>query len=455
MNGVRDRIIRADATIAVVGLGYVGLPLACHFTEAGFGVVGFDIDLERVEQLRDGTSYVEDVDDDTVQQALDQGFEPTTYANALEEADAFLVAVPTGVEQSEPDMSAVRKATESVATNAPDREVLFACCSTVYPGATDEVIRSTLRENGREPGEDTHVAFTPERINPGGSYDFKDIPIIVGADTDEEREAAKTLFEAIVDDTVPVESTGAAEMAKVLENTYRMVNIALVNEVAQHAEEIGVDAWEAIEAAGTKPFGFQTFYPGPGVGGHCIPVDPQFLSWQGRRSGQQLNLVEQAHAINESMPNHVVDRVETALAGRGVSLESASVSILGITYKPNVGDTRNSPALSICELLDTRGANIDVVDPHVDEVRVNETTYEPADEIERDAIADTDAVLLLVDHDAFDYDVLNAAPVVFDGQDGLPDDLSTITVALGDGTTVEEDHSPRTSPTTSSNTFQS
>ncbi|SNZ15369.1 UDP-N-acetyl-D-glucosamine dehydrogenase [Natronoarchaeum philippinense] len=451
MNGVRDRIIRADATVAVVGLGYVGLPLACHFSEAGFDVVGFDIDLDRVEQLRDGTSYVEDIDDETVQQAIDQGFEPTTYANALEESDAFLVAVPTGVEQSEPDMSAVRKATKSVAENAPDREVLFVGCSTVYPGATEEIIRPTLRENGRRPGEDTLVAFAPERINPGGSYDFEEIPIVVGGDSDEERDAATTLLEAVVEETVPVESTGAAELTKVVENTYRMVNIALVNEVAKHAEEIGIDARGAIEAAGTKPFGFQAFSPGPGVGGHCIPVDPQFLTWQGRQDGRKLDLVEQAHAINESMPNHVVDSVETALAARGQSLDGSSLLVLGVSYKPNVGDVRNSPALDITNSLSSRGATTKLVDPQVDRVTIDGATIEPDNQIDPETVQEVDTVLLLVDHDTFEYETISGAELVVDTQAVIPDEFGGAVVRLGDGRTTEwRSEQVSTAPQTSS-----
>ncbi|QSG01714.1 nucleotide sugar dehydrogenase [Natranaeroarchaeum sulfidigenes] len=433
MSQVRDRIISGDATIAVIGLGYVGLPLACHFSEAGFRVIGFDIDLDRVQQLREGSSYIEDVSDDALEAALDHGFEPTTYPNGLEEADAFVMAVPTGVEGGEPDMSAVQKATKSVATHAPNRQTLVVCCSTVYPGATDEVVRETLREGDRTPGDDTLVAFAPERINPGGAYDFHEIPLVVGADSDTERAAAVTLFESVVDETVPVQSTISAELTKVLENTYRMVNIAMVNELARHAEETEIDVWEAIEAAGTKPFGFQAFTPGPGVGGHCIPVDPQFLTWKGRESGVPLELVEQAHSINESMPSHVVDTVDTAFAARDTPLEDSSLAVLGVSYKPNIGDLRNSPALAICEQLHERGVDLTVVDPLVDEIDLAGQSVVPEDEVSAGEIASANGVLLLVDHDAFTYDDIEQASIVFDTQDALPDDVSTTVLTLGEG----------------------
>lgn len=455
MTSVRERIKKRTATVAVIGVGYVGLPLACHFTDAGFRVVGFDIDEERIDELRDGSSYIDDIDNETLESALEDGFDPTSDPEALSTADAFVVAVPTGIEGGEPDMRAVREASRSVAKHAPDREILYVCSSTVYPGVAEEIVRKELREGGRNPGEDTLVAVVPERINPGGRYEFEDIPLIVGADSEHERTTAQKLFTAVTVGTVPVESTKAAEMAKTLENTYRMVNIALVNELACHAEEIGVDAWEVIEAAATKPFGFQAFYPGPGVGGHCIPVDPQFLTWLGRRHDEPLRLVEQANGINETMPAHVVNQVETGLEARGVSIENASIVVLGLTYKPNVADVRNAPSMAICENLHAKNATITAVDPYVDSITIDGETVEPTDEIDRETIATADAVLLLVDHDGFEYDALENAPFVFDAQNALPSDASMPVLRLGDGESLEDTHLRPASSVTSSTTFQS
>ncbi|PCR90465.1 nucleotide sugar dehydrogenase [Natrinema ejinorense] len=455
MTGVRERIEERAATVAVIGVGYVGLPLACHFTKAGFRVVGFDIDEDRMKSLQRGDSYIDDIDDKRLERALDNDFVPTSDPEKLSEADAFIVAVPTGIQEGEPDMEAIRQASQTIAEHAPDREILYVCSSTVFPGAADEIVRPALQAGGRRPGEDTLVAVVPERINPGGRYEFEDIPLIVGADSDIERTTAQKLFNAVTVGTAPVTSTKAAEMAKTLENTYRMVNIALVNELARHAEEVDVDIWEVINAAGTKPFGFQEFYPGPGVGGHCIPVDPQFLTWLGRREGNPLRLVEQANAINETMPAHVVDQVETGLGARGVPIDDASIVVLGLTYKPNVSDIRNSPAMAICENLCAKNATLTAIDPYVDSTTLANDPIEPENEIDRELIADADVTLLLVDHDVFEYDALEDAPFVFDAQNALPTETAMPVLRLGDGESLSDAHSRPASSATSSTTFQS
>ncbi|ELY97300.1 UDP-glucose 6-dehydrogenase [Natrialba chahannaoensis JCM 10990] len=451
---IDEEIAERTATVAVVGVGYVGLPLACHFADAGFDVIGFDIDEERMAELRSGTSYIDDVADEELRDALEAGFQPTSDPTRLTAANVFVVAVPTGMNGSTPDMSAIRAASRTVAKYAPSREILYVCSSTVYPGTADEIIREELRSGGRALSEDTFVAVVPERIDPGGQYLVDEIPLIVGADSACERATARTLFDAITVRTVPVNSTKAAEMAKTLENTYRMVNIGLVNEIARYAEAIGVDIWEVIDAADTKPFGFQAFYPGPGVGGHCIPVDPRFLTWLGRRNGQPLRMVEQANGMNGRMPSHVINRVRTGLESHGVSLEAAEITVLGLTYKPNVGDTRNAPAVTICESLVDTGATITPVDPHVDRAPIGGKLLEPAGEINQTVASQSDAVLLLVDHDDFVYEPLEAAPFVFDTQNAIPGDLSVPVVRLGDGTSMQPTQFRATSSTTSSTTFQ-
>ena len=374
-----------DATVGVIGLGYVGLPLSLAFAEAGFQVHGFDIDEYRVDQLHDGTSYIDDVSDRRLENAIDDGFVPGTEPRVIAGCDAYIIAVPTGMKNGKPDMSAVKAATETAATQADTTETLIVVSSTVYPGATNEIVAPTVESTHDGP---IHLAMVPERLNPGGPHAFEDIPLVVGADSDTAQTAATDLFGAVVSETHSVDSTVTAELTKTLENTYRMVNIALVNELVTLAEGLNGDVWEAIEAAATKPFGFQLFRPGPGVGGHCIPVDPQFLSWRAEDIGTDVSFLDDAHRINEQMPKLTADRVETLLKARGVSPEGASIVALGAAYKPNVGDTRNSPALRVIEHL-SREFDVTVVDPHTNAENVaRQLVQTPQDA----PISDADAV---------------------------------------------------------------
>ena len=288
-DGLVETLADRSATVGVIGLGYVGLPLSIEFSEAGFDVAGYDINRERVDMLRGGESYVDDVTDETLQAALDAGFRPGDVPSAVEGCDAYVIAVPTGLRSGQPDMTAVRSATEVIADHADDRETLVVVSSTVYPGATREEVEPILE--ARRDSANTHVAMVPERLNPGGDYPFEEISLVVGADDPAAREAAETLFGAVVSETCPVDSTTTAELSKTFENTYRMVNIALVNQFAGFVEKLDADVWGAIDAAATKPFGFQAFYPGPGVGGHCIPIDPQFLTWRASELDADLSLV--------------------------------------------------------------------------------------------------------------------------------------------------------------------
>ncbi|PSP77011.1 hypothetical protein BRC81_11775 [Halobacteriales archaeon QS_1_68_20] len=272
----------------------------------------------------------------------------------------------------------------------------------------------------------------PERLNPGGAYEVSEIPLVVGADADPAREAATALYDSIVSEVHQVEATETAELTKVLENTYRMVNIALVNELVDLAERTDADLWAAIQAAATKPFGFQPFYPGPGVGGHCIPVDPQFLTWRADEVGTDLSLVERASEINDRTPGRVADRVEATLSSNGVPVAEASVLVLGAAYKPDVGDRRNAPSRPICERLADGGADVEIVDPHVETVEVGQTEYRPADGIDQQVVREADAVLVLVDHTAFDYGSLDGADLVFDAVNAVPADLTPTVVNLGD-----------------------
>jgi len=425
-DGLREAIADRSATVGVLGLGYVGLPLSLAFVDAGFAVRGFDVDQYRVRELQAGLSYVDDVTDDELGAALESGFEPSDDPSVLADCDAYVLAVPTGMAEGEPDMSAIEAASRTVAEQSGSGETLVVVSSTVYPGATREVV-APIVDDGRD--APTRYAMVPERLNPGGEFAFGDIPLVVGADGDRASAVATALFDAVVSETHPVSSTQTAELTKTLENTYRMVNIGLVNELVSLVEGLDADLWEAIDAAATKPFGFQPFRPGPGVGGHCTPIDPQFLSWRARRADRELSLVEGAQAVNDAMPALVAERVARLLRARGVDPEAATVLALGASYKPDVGDVRNSPALDVVDALPA-SADVLVADPHVD-----------AGDVPREHVRDVtpvdceraDVVVLLVDHAAFDLPAIgDAADVVFDTRNAMPEAVAGDVVALGD-----------------------
>ena len=423
--GLQAAIVDRSATVGVLGLGYVGLPLSLAFVDAGFAVRGFDIDQYRVRELQAGLSYVDDVADDEVRAGLESGFEPSDDPGVLADCDAYVLAVPTGM-NDDPDMSAVEAASRTVAAQSGADETLVVVSSTVYPGATREVVAPIVDDLRDDP---TRYAMVPERLNPGGGYAFGEIPLVVGADTDRAGAAATALFDAVVDGTHRVSSTQTAELTKTLENTYRMVNIGLVNELVTLTEGLDADLWEAIEAASTKPFGFEAFYPGPGVGGHCTPIDPQFLSWRARRTGTELSLVEGAQAVNDGMPALLAERVQRLLRARGVPPDTASVLALGASYKPNVGDVRNSPALDVLDEL-PEGADVTIVDPHTDAGDVPWTLLREATDAD---CRRADVVVLLVDHAAFDLHAIgDAAAVVFDARNAMPEDVAADVITLGD-----------------------
>lgn len=435
-NSLRHRVKQRDASIGVIGLGYVGLPLSLAFTDAGFTVRGFDIDDHRVERLRSADSYVDDVSDVSLQHALNTGFVPGSEPSTVADCGVYLIAVPTGMSEDQPDMTAVEAAARTVSTQAPNRDTLVVVSSTVYPGATHEVVAPIVTEDG---DKSVHIAMVPERLDPGSDYDFADIPLVVGADTETARTAATALFEEVVAETHPVESTQTAELTKTLENTYRMVNIALVNELITLAEGLDADVWEAIDAAATKPFGFQPFRPGPGVGGHCIPIDPQFLTWQARELGTAVSFLDDAHNINESMPGLVANRLETLLEAQGVDMPQATIVALGASYKPNVGDTRNSPALRVVDELPPE-TSVTIVDPHTDQQEVSRELVQSASDAD---LENADAVVLLVDHDAFDLQTVgDRAAFIFDTRNAMPSDVSATVITLGESNGQEASKPP-------------
>jgi len=416
--------MRAPVNVAVVGLGYVGLPLAVSYAESGFSCVGFDVDAERTASLMQGHSHIDDVTDDRVAGMLAAGrFAASADPEALAAADAIFICVPTPFDRAKtPDLSFVRMATHTVAgVLAPGKLVILQ--STTYPGTTTEICQPVLEEGGLRAGVDFHLAFSPERVDPGNTqWTVHNTPKVVGGVTPACTDRARELLEAVMDDpglVRVVSSTAAAEMAKLLENTYRAVNIALVNELAVIAREMEIDIWEVIDAAGTKPFGFQAFYPGIGPGGHCIPVDPYYLSWKAREFDFQTKFIELAADTNLRMAKYVVGRVLEFLNRLQKTLAGARVLCLGAAFKPGVSDIRNSRAIHVMELLETAGALVEYADPHVGELTLG-TSVRKAVPMPEIAAVDVDLVLILVAHPEWPTDDLLRLDVpVFDAVNAL------------------------------------
>lgn len=364
---ILHRIETRKAQLAVIGLGYVGLPLAVEFAQAGFRVVGIDIDERRVKQLERGISYIQDVPTADVKALVRSGhLSATTDFSVLKRVDAVNVCVPTPLsKQRDPDMSYIVAAAKQVAKYLHPG-MLIVLESTTYPGTTDELILPMLSETGMTVGKDFFLAFSPERVDPGNArFNTKNIPKVVGGVTATCTEVAVQLYRQRLDRVVAVSSTQVAEMVKLLENTFRSVNIGLVNEMALMCSRLGIDVWEVIEAAATKPFGFMPFYPGPGLGGHCIPIDPFYLSWKARSTGFEARFIELAGHVNGHMPEHVVNLVSESLNRRGRSIHGSKILVLGVAYKADIDDTRESPSLDIMETLRERGARIEYSDPFV------------------------------------------------------------------------------------------
>jgi UDP-N-acetyl-D-glucosamine dehydrogenase len=401
--------------VGVVGLGYVGLPLSLAMHRAGYDVVGVDVDEDTVESLRGGRSTVNDVSDADVTATLKEGIEFTTDYTALADVDGVSICVPTPLRKTDtPDLSFVVDAARRLAPVVPD-SCTVVLESTVYPGATREVVGDALAENGKTIGEDIFLAFSPERIDPGNEeYGPTEIPKVLGGVTDACGNHAQAMYKQVFDQIVRVESATEAELVKLLENTFRAVNIGLINELAQVAHELDVNIWNVIDAAATKPFGFMSFYPGPGLGGHCIPVDPFYLSWKASQQGIDTRFIHLADTVNREMPGHVVQRVVERLNDRGVALSTADILVAGVAYKPDVSDTRESPAIDIINQLEGWNADVAYHDPHVPTLDVVGTEYESV-EIDRERLQRADCVVLVTDHSAFDIaEMVKHAPLVFD-----------------------------------------
>ena len=406
---LRDRIQSREARIGVIGQGYVGLPLAIEFAKAGFEVTGLDIDAEKVRSLQSGQSYIEDVPSEDVAREVEAGrFRATSDFGELARLDVINICVPTPLTRTkDPDVSHMAKAVEEIRRRLRSGQ-LVVLGSTTYPGTTHDLFVPMLEESGLAVGTDFALAFSPERIDPANKkFQVREVPKVVGGESPLCTELAAAVFETIFDEVVPVTSSQSAEMVKLLENTFRAINIGLVNEVALMCERLGLDVWEVIEAASTKPYGFMKFLPGPGLGGHCIPVDPSYLSWKMKSLNFPARFIDVATDINGRMPEHVADRVADLLNEDRLAVNGANVLILGVAYKKDVGDMRESPALDVIELLAAKGADIRYHDPHVKECSVAGRVYKNTD-LTAEALAAADLVVILTDHSSIDYDALVA-----------------------------------------------
>jgi len=407
---LKQKIQSKKARVGVVGLGYVGLPLLIEFVEAGFDCMGFDIDDRKVSLLKAKKTYIKHISQTRIADMVDTGrFDATTDFSRLAEVDCIVVAVPTPLDKhQQPDLSFIINTSESISKHLRKGQLVVLESST-WPGTTEEVMKPVLEKSGLKCPHDFYVAFSPEREDPKNpKYSTKTIPKVVGANDPGSRECAIALYESVIVKTVPVSSSQAAEATKLLENIFRSVNIALVNEMKIILDRMGIDVWEVIEAASTKPFGFMPFYPGPGLGGHCIPIDPFYLTWKAREYDMPTRFIELAGEINTSMPYWVVQKVSEALNERAQSLKDASILILGAAYKKDVDDVRESPTLKLIEILEEKGARVDYNDPYIPVMpKVRKYKYDMKNvEITAENLKKYDAVLISTDHSSYDYEMI-------------------------------------------------
>jgi UDP-N-acetyl-D-glucosamine dehydrogenase len=416
MERMLQAVERRQAQVAIIGLGYVGLPLALAFAEQGFGVRGLEKDAKRSELLNRGESYIDDIPSERLTRAVILGFHATLIeAEALAEADVVIICVPTPLNSTkEPDMSYILEASQATARHLKEG-ALVILESTTYPGTTEEVVQPILAEGGRQVGRDFFLAFSPERVDPGNKkFGVRNTPKVIGGVTPDCTTLAAKLYSTVADHVVPVSSTRVAEMSKLLENTYRVVNISLVNELAQLCHRMKIDLWEVIRAASTKPYGFTPFYPGPGMGGHCIPIDPFYLSWKAKAYDFDLRFVELAGEINDSMPYFVLDLVTEALNDQSKAIRGSRLLVLGVAYKQDIADVRESPALKILPMLMEKGAKVEVCDPLVPSFRLGERVVQTVPYTQAQ-VEEADCVLLLTAHKVFPYsEIAHTARLIVD-----------------------------------------
>jgi UDP-N-acetyl-D-glucosamine dehydrogenase len=415
-----ERISNRSARVGIIGLGYVGLPLAVELAKAGFSVTGIDLVESKVERINAGDSYVQDVSPADVAALVDAGkLRATTDFSVVAELDTINICVPTPLRKTkDPDMSFIVSACQEIARFVHPG-LLAILESTTYPGTTDELVLPMLASTGLEVGRDFFLCFSPERVDPGNpKFQTRNIPKVVGGVTPACTRLGAHFYAQALEHVVPVSSTQVAEMVKLLENTFRMINIGLVNELAMMCERMSINIWEVIDAAATKPFGFMPFYPGPGLGGHCIPIDPFYLSWKSKQAGIEARFIELAGYINGQMPHFVVEKVQNALNDRGKAVKGSHIHILGVAYKRDIDDVRESPALDIIHLLQRRGAKVTFSDPYVPSLRMYQEILTSVDALE--TVEQADATVIVTDHSQIDYQpIVERAALIVDTRNAL------------------------------------
>jgi len=433
---LKARIENKEAHIGVLGLGYVGLPLAVEFAKAGFPVTGIDVDESKVAGINVGENYIPDIIDDTLLTLVSSGnLRATTDMDIIADLDAVAICVPTPLSKvGDPDISYIIAAINAI-NKAIHKDLLIILESTTYPGTTQEIVFSRLKKSGLTVGKEYYLCFSPERIDPGNEkYTIANTPQVIVGVTAACTQLGALLYEQIVDDVVTVSSPETAEMVKLLENTYRSINIGLVNEVAIMCEKLGVDVWEVIDAAATKPYGFMKFTPGPGLGGHCIPIDPQYLSWKMRTLDYNPRFINLAAEINSAMPAFVKDTVANGLNGHGKALNGSSVLILGAAYKKDIDDVRESPALDVLILLEETGAAVDFFDPYIADIVIDNKTKVGLTELTAENLQTYDAVAILTDHSNVDYELVKKqAALIIDTRNVYPLNHDEKIIRLGVG----------------------
>jgi UDP-N-acetyl-D-glucosamine dehydrogenase len=415
-----DKIAARTARVGIVGLGYVGLPLAVEYAKAGFRVTGIDLIESKIARINAGDSYVQDVPSSEVDSLVNAGkLTATTDFSVIAELDTINICVPTPLRKTkDPDMSYIVSACQEIAKYFHPG-MLAILESTTYPGTTEEVVLPMLAQNGLQVGRDFFLCFSPERVDPGNpKFQTRNIPKVVGGITPECTKMGAAFYSQALENVVPVSSTQVAEMVKLLENTFRMINIGLVNELAIMCDRMGINIWEVIDAAATKPFGFMPFYPGPGLGGHCIPIDPFYLSWKTRQAGIEARFIDLAGYINGQMPHFVVEKVQNALNDAGKAVKGSRIHILGVAYKRDIDDVRESPALDIIHLLERRGATVTYSDPYVPSIRIEERMMLATDAVA--ASAEADCTVIITDHRNVDYSqIVSGAKLIVDTRNAL------------------------------------
>lgn len=421
-----EKIAKRDITVGVVGLGYVGLPLAVEKAKAGFKTIGFDVQEEKVKMVNEGHNYIGDVVNEDLKELVESGMmKATSDFSFVKDVDFIAICVPTPLDKhQEPDISYVKSSTEAISKHL-SRDTMVVLESTTYPGTTEELLLPILEEgSGLKCGEDFYLGFSPERVDPGNLiYKTKNTPKVVGAVGKDATEVISAMYREVLEGEIyEVSSPAIAEMEKILENTYRNINIGLVNELAILCNKMGISLWEVIDAAKTKPYGFQAFYPGPGLGGHCIPLDPYYLTWKAREFGFHTSMIENSMIINDKMPEYTVDRAASVLNEHKKALNGSKVLVLGVAYKNNIDDYRESPALNVIDILKERGAVTDFYDSWIPKYKRNGEWHEGISEINADIIKGYDLILVATAHDAYDYEMIRKnAVAIFDTRNAFKD----------------------------------